>query len=69
MQWITCKRATSMGEEIPVGTRGEGEVPAHLVGKVQVLITATPAEPAEAEKPADEVEAAEAEKPARRSRS
>lgn len=65
MQWITCKRATSMGEEIPVGTRGEGEVPAHLVGKVQVLITATPAE---AEKPADEAEPAEAEKPARRSR-
>ena len=55
-----------MGKEIPIGTRGEGEVPAHLVGKVQVLITATPAE---AEKPADEAEPAEADKPARRSRS
>ena len=55
-----------MGKDIPIGTRGEGEVPAHLVGKVQTLITATPAE---AEKPADEAEPAEAEKPARRSRS
>lgn len=55
MQWVTCKPATSGGQQIPLGTKGEGEVPAHLVGKVSFLIVATPkveAEPrSEAEKP------------------
>ena len=42
MQWYTTKRAYSGGKEIPIGTQGEGEVPAHLVGKVAVLVVATP---------------------------
>lgn len=42
MQWITCKKAYALGKEIPLGTKGEGDVPAHLVGKVSVLIVATP---------------------------
>jgi hypothetical protein len=52
MQWYTTKRAYSGGKEIPIGTQGEGEVPTHLVGKVAVLIVATPQE--EAEGAADE---------------
>lgn len=57
MQWITCKKAFALGKEIPLGTKGEGEIPSNLVGKVQVLIVATPQaeagqdEQAEAEKP------------------
>ena len=55
MQWMTVKPATSGGKPVPIGTKGEGEVPAHLVGKVSFLVVATPqaepeAEP-EAEKP------------------
>lgn len=63
MQWYTTKRAYSGGKEIPIGTQGEGEVPAHLVGKVAVLVVATPQE--------TEADASdsEADKPARRSRS
>lgn len=49
MQWITCKKAFALGKEIPLGTKGEGEVPAHLVGKVSVLIVATPQAEPEAE--------------------
>jgi hypothetical protein len=51
MQWITCKKAYANGKEIPLGTKGEGEVPSNLVGKVQVLIVATPQAETEAEKP------------------
>lgn len=51
MQWITCKPASSLGKAIPIGTKGEGEIPLHLVGKVQVLIVATPQAEPEAEKP------------------
>lgn len=63
MQWLTTKPATSNGEPVPVGTKGEGEVPAHLVGKVSFLIVATPQAEAEAEQE-DQAEA-EAEKPKR----
>ena len=53
MQWITCKKAFALGKEIPLGTKGEGEIPSNLVGKVQVLVVATPQSEAEqeAEKP------------------
>lgn len=44
MQWYTTKRAFAGGKEIPIGTHGEGEVPANLVGKVAVLVVATPQE-------------------------
>lgn len=49
MQWITNKPAYSLGKPVPVGTKGEGDVPAHLVGKVSFLIVATPKAEAEAE--------------------
>ena len=46
MQWYTTKRAFAGGKEIPIGTQGEGEVPANLACKVAVLVVATPqAEP------------------------
>lgn len=50
MHWITNKPAYSLGKPVPVGTKGEGDVPAHLVGKVSFLIVATPQEePAQSE--------------------
>ncbi|WP_396180178.1 hypothetical protein [Flavobacterium sp.] len=68
MQWYTTKRAYSGGKEIPIGTQGEGDVPANLVGKVAILVVATPQ--AEAEGSAgEESPAAEAEGSARRGRS
>ena len=60
MQWLTTKPATSNGEPVPVGTKGEGEVPAHLIGKVSFLIVATPQAEPEAE-PEGEEEVAETE--------
>lgn len=61
MQWITCKKAHALGKEIPLGTKGEGEIPSNLVGKVQVLIVATPQAESEAEQ--EEQAESEAEKP------
>lgn len=63
MQWVTCKPATAGGKQIPLGTKGEGEVPAHLVGKVSVLIVATPQAEPEAEPEQAEQAEPEAEKP------
>lgn len=37
MKWITVKKANAKGKAIPLGTKGEGDVPASLVGKVQFL--------------------------------
>ena len=49
MQWMTVKPATSGGKPVPIGTKGEGEVPAHLVGKVSFLVVATPQEDSESD--------------------
>lgn len=68
MQWYTTKRAYSGGKEIPIGTHGEGEVPANLVGKVAILVVATPQAEAEGDA-GEESPAAEAEGASRRGRS
>lgn len=71
MQWYTTKRAFAGGKEIPIGTQGEGEVPANLVGKVAVLVVATPqaeAESAAGEESKQEAPAAEAESAVTRGR-
>ena len=49
MQWMTVKPATSGGKPVQIGTKGEGEVPAHLVGKVSFLVVATPQEDSESD--------------------
>ena len=37
MKWITVKKANAKGKPVSLGTKGEGDVPASLVGKVQFL--------------------------------
>lgn len=37
MKWITVKKANAKGKPVPLGTKGEGDIPASLVGKVQFL--------------------------------
>ena len=50
MKWITVKKANAKGKPVPLGTKGEGDVPASLVGKVQFL--PEEAKPEEEAKPA-----------------
>lgn len=37
MNWITVKAAKQKGKDVPVGTKGSGDVPASLVGKVSFM--------------------------------
>lgn len=37
MKWITIKAAKNLGKDVNIGTKGEGEIPLYLVGKVAVL--------------------------------
>jgi hypothetical protein len=37
MNWQTNRKASAEGKAIALGTKGKGEVPAHLVGKVAFL--------------------------------
>jgi len=38
-KWVTIKAAKSGGKEVKLGTKGEGEIPLHLIGKVAILPT------------------------------